>query len=164
MYGLQSYSHLPMLDVLSTLSLAARLVLTYSADLRLVWGVESPGCVLLINRLCKCMSRVFTKVKISGKILIGHVNVQSCHLIIFQYQPIRLQFSWLSVEQPTRFRLSVVYASLGIFNLIEDISNVNMPYWKMQAITTKSAVFFALGHQLRKSIMSKQLFYWVFKS
>ena len=28
----------------------------------------------------------------------------------------------------------------------------------MEAITTKSAVFFALGHQLRKSLMSEQLF------
>ena len=27
-------------------------------------------------------------------------NVQSCLLIIFQYQPISLQYSWLSVEQP----------------------------------------------------------------
>ena len=41
-----------MLDVLSTLCLAARLVLTCSADLRLVCGVDSPGCVLLLNKLC----------------------------------------------------------------------------------------------------------------
>ena len=35
--------------------------------------------------------------------LIGHVvNVQSCLLIIFQYQPISLRYSWLSVEQPVR--------------------------------------------------------------
>ena len=33
---------------------------------------------------------------------IGHVNVQSCLLINFQYKPISLQYSWLSVEQPIR--------------------------------------------------------------
>ena len=33
---------------------------------------------------------------------IEHVNVQSCLLIIFQYQPISLRFSWLSVDQPIR--------------------------------------------------------------
>ena len=35
---------------------------------------------------------------------IGHVDVQSCLLIIFQYQPIRLR---LSVEQPIRVWLNV---------------------------------------------------------
>ena len=33
---------------------------------------------------------------------------QSCLLIMFQYQPISLQYSQLSVEQPITFRLSVV--------------------------------------------------------
>ena len=47
---------------------------------------------------------------------IGHVDVQSCLLIIFQYQPITLQYSWLSVEQPIRFSLT---ASLRISNTIE---------------------------------------------
>ena len=33
---------------------------------------------------------------------IKHINVQSCLLIHFQYKPISLQYSWLSVEQPIR--------------------------------------------------------------
>ena len=33
---------------------------------------------------------------------IGHVNVESCLLIIFQYQLISWQFSWLSVEKSIR--------------------------------------------------------------
>ena len=57
-----------------------------------------------------------------------HVNVQSCLLILFQYQPISLLYSWLSVEQPFRCRLSVLYASLWISNTIEDNSNNNTPY------------------------------------
>ena len=36
------------------------------------------------------------------------VHVQNFLLIIFQYDPISLQYSWLSVEQPIRFWLSVV--------------------------------------------------------
>ena len=59
--------------------------------------------------------------------IISYVNLQSCLLIIFQYQPICMQYSWLSVEQPVRFRLSIVYASLGISNTKEDARNVNMP-------------------------------------
>ena len=34
---------------------------------------------------------------------IGNVNVQRCFLVIFQYKPFSLQYSWLSVEQPIRF-------------------------------------------------------------
>ena len=34
---------------------------------------------------------------------IGHVHVLSCLLIIYQYQPISMQFSRLSVENPIRF-------------------------------------------------------------
>ena len=34
---------------------------------------------------------------------IKHKNVQSCLLLNFQYKPISLQYSWLSVEQPIRF-------------------------------------------------------------
>ena len=48
-------------------------------------------------------------------LLIGHVNVRSCLLIIAiicQYQQISLQYSWLSVEHPIRFWLSVAWASL----------------------------------------------------
>ena len=33
---------------------------------------------------------------------IWYVNIQSCLLIIFQYQPISLLYSWWSVEQPIR--------------------------------------------------------------
>ena len=39
------------------------------------------------------------------------------------------RYSCLSVEQPIRFWLSVVYASLGISNTRTDNFNVNMPYW-----------------------------------
>ena len=53
--------------------------------------------------------------------LIRHVNVQSYLLIIFQYQPISLRYSW---------RLSIAQASLGISSKCEDNSNVNMPYYK----------------------------------
>ena len=42
-----------------------------------------------------------------------------------------MQYSWLSVEQPIRLRPSVVYASLGISDTIEDNSYVNMPYYPM---------------------------------
>ena len=59
--------------------------------------------------------------------LIGHVNVQSC-LLIFLYQPINLQYSLLIVVQPIRIRLSVVYASWGISNTVEDNSDINIPY------------------------------------
>ena len=65
---------------------------------------------------------------------IGHVNVQSCLLIIFKHRPISLQSSWLSAEQPIRFRLSVVYAALGISNTIEANSNVNMPYYRDNSV------------------------------
>ena len=37
---------------------------------------------------------------------IWHVYVQSCFPIIFQYQPISLQYAWLSAEQPIRVWLS----------------------------------------------------------
>ena len=54
--------------------------------------------------------------------------VQSCLHIVFLYQQISLQYSWLSVEQPIRFWLSVVYVSLGIPYTIEDNPDVNIPY------------------------------------
>ena len=40
------------------------------------------------------------------------------------------RYSCLCVEQPIRFRMSVVYASLGNSNTRTDNSNVNMPYCK----------------------------------
>ena len=51
---------------------------------------------------------------------------QNCLLIIFRYQPISLQDFWLPIEQPIRFRLSIVYTSLGLSNTEEGNSNVNM--------------------------------------
>ena len=59
--------------------------------------------------------------------IIGHVYVQSCLLIMFQYWPISLQSFQLSVERPIRFGLSAVWASLGISTTEEDNSNINMP-------------------------------------
>ena len=66
---------------------------------------------------------------------IGLVNVQSCVFIIFQYQPISLQHSLLTVEKPIIFWLSVVQASNGIFNKWEDNSNVNMSHWTLTCPT-----------------------------
>ena len=67
---------------------------------------------------------------------IGHVNNQSYFLIIISLSTnqlaVLLTECWTVdslVEQPLRFRLSVVYASLGITNITEDNSNVNMSYW-----------------------------------
>ena len=60
---------------------------------------------------------------------VGPGNVQSCLLIFFQYQPISLQYSLRSVEQSIRFRTSVVYASLGISNTIEDNSLLFIFYY-----------------------------------
>ena len=39
--------------------------------------------------------------------LVGHVNVQIYLLIILKYQPVSLQFSRLSVEQPIRFSIRI---------------------------------------------------------
>ena len=47
--------------------------------------------------------------------LIGHVNVRNCLLFIFQYQPITLQYSWLSVEQPIGFWLSDFFNTWEFF-------------------------------------------------
>ena len=53
--------------------------------------------------LCEHSDQVSYETKKSRiKIIIRHVNVQSCLLIIFQDQPISLQYSWLGVEQPIR--------------------------------------------------------------
>ena len=60
--------------------------------------------------------------------------------LFFQYEPISLQYSWLSAEQPIRFGLGVVYVSLGIPNIIEDNSDVNMTYyypWETQNIVSE---------------------------
>ena len=64
-------------------------------------------------------------------------------------QPISLQYSWLSVEQPIRFQLSVVYTSLGIgiSNTIEDNSNVNMPYLVIDWLAISAII---MKHQLNK--------------
>ena len=82
----------------------------------------------LVSSLCEYFWNTFHGLFDLG---IAQVNVQSFLLTNFQYQPISLQFSWLSVEQPIRFRLSVVYTctSLRISNTIEDNSNVDMPSW-----------------------------------
>ena len=66
---------------------------------------------------------------------IGHVHVQSCLLIIFRYQPISLQCSWLTIG----FRMSE--ALLGIYNTIEDNSNAIMPYWADFYYWTLTSVF-----------------------
>ena len=70
------------------------------------------------------MARCYKKVGHLGSMAIGHVFVHSCLFVIFQDQPISFQYSGLSVKQPIRFRLRVVYASLGISNTEEDNSNV----------------------------------------
>ena len=58
----------------------------------------------------------------------GHVNVQSCLLIVFEYQPISFyQYSWLSVERAFRFWSSVVQELLGVSNTEEGNSNVAYP-------------------------------------
>ena len=88
------------------------------------------------------------------RIIIGHVNVQSCLLIIFQYQPISLQYSWLSVEQPIRV-VYVVYASLGISDTMVDNSNVNMPYWDKLASDNEQLSFLCLN------LSQSKLFSWL---
>ena len=52
---------------------------------------------------------------------------QSYLLTIFQYQPIDMQYLGLNVEQPIKLWLSVVLASLGISNTLDDNSNINTP-------------------------------------
>ena len=39
---------------------------------------------------------------VTWQLLKGHISVQSCLYIEYQYKPISLQYSWLSVEQPIR--------------------------------------------------------------
>ena len=58
---------------------------------------------------------------------------RACLLNIFQYQPITLRYTWLSVEQPIGFPLIDVYASSGISNKWEDNSNVNMPDYSVNS-------------------------------
>ena len=82
---------------------------------------------------------------VGGLKLIGHVKAQRVLLIIFQFQPISLQYSRLSVEQPIRFRLSVVFASLGISKTIEDNSNVNMPYYHSLFTLDTDSQYFHIG-------------------
>ena len=40
-------------------------------------------------------------------LIIGHVSVLRCLLINFQYKPISLQYTWLSVNQPIRINCSL---------------------------------------------------------
>ena len=88
-------------------------------------------------------------IKFYTPLAIGHVNVQSCLLIIFQYQPISLQYSWQSVEQPIRFQLSVVYLLLESSNTKEDNSNVNTP-WKVKLLWTERTASYNLFFRIRK--------------
>ena len=46
----------------------------------------------------------------------GHVNAHSCLLINFQYIPISLPYSSLSVEQPIKLTECYIIVSLGISN------------------------------------------------
>ena len=64
-------------------------------------------------------------------------------------QPISLQYSWRSVEQPIRFQLSVVYTSLGIgiSNTIEDNSSVNMPYLVIDWLAISAIIMKLLNKQ-----------------
>ena len=85
-----SLTFLPSLQLISRLkfyhNLFSELRSGYSprqANLTIIWSAASLALDMLL--------------------LIGHVNVQSCLLIIFQHQPISLKYSWLSVEQPIRF-------------------------------------------------------------
>ena len=54
-------------------------------------------------RYSKCLSVILSHMQ-----LIGPIDVQNFLPISFQYQPISLQYSWLSVEPPIRFWLSFV--------------------------------------------------------
>ena len=59
--------------------------------------------------------------------ILGHAYVQSCLLIIFQYHPISLQFSWLSVEQPNRiWHGLVLYKHHWEFPIAYMIRNITM--------------------------------------
>ena len=93
------------------------------------WCKRTTWIILLITRLLASRINVLLPnlVKIQQFIPIGHVNVQSCPLIVFQYQLISLLCSWLSVEQPIRFWPSVAYLSLGCSNTVVDNLNVTMP-------------------------------------
>ena len=57
------------------------------------------------------------------------------------------RYSCLSFEQPIRFRLSVVYATLGISNTIEDNPYVNMPYCNVRGYTILSMKYLFLSSQ-----------------
>ena len=67
--------------------------------------------------------------------LIGHVNVQNCLLIIFQYQPITLQYSWLSVEQPIGFWLS------DFFNTWEFFCGFHLYHWSHRSSVPSGEVW-----------------------
>ena len=92
------------------------------------------------------------KTLFSGWKILGHAPVGKCFityqsflLIILQYQPTSSQYSWPSIKQPIRFRLSVVFASLGISKAIDDISNVHMIIWAYILFLLGPCVIFTLG-------------------
>ena len=75
-------------------NLGKRLIFSYHSGL--VWGGKTKE---MKKSLLSGMELGSTEVV---QIWIGHVNVQNCLLIDFQYKPICLQFPWLSVDQPIR--------------------------------------------------------------
>ena len=79
---------------------------------------KSPSCYQanLAEQIQSCIT--FTA---HSLISIGHVNIQSCLLIIFKYQPISLQYSWLSVESQLYYFDSVMYKHNREFPLQEKI-------------------------------------------
>ena len=88
-------------------------------------------------------------------VLVEHVNVQSCLLILYQYQPMSLQYSWLSVEQPIRFRLSVVYATLGISNTMEDDPLLQVIIVIILSLIWAQCFYYKTGHvKLAKKCIS----------
>ena len=116
--------------------IASRLFIPVFRDLKVV-------SLFKVRQLTSWSTMLATVV--GGLKLIGHINAQSFLLIIFQFQPISLQYSRLSVEQPIRFRLSVVFASLGISKTIEDNSNVNMPYYHSLFTLDTDSQYFHIG-------------------
>ena len=76
------------------------------------------AAVMTAYTICSLCSRRWHNMSLkTGKTSgIRHVNVQSCNLIIFQCWLISLQYSWLSVEQPSsQIWLSII----GNFQLID---------------------------------------------
>ena len=80
-------------------------------------------------------------------------NTQSCLLIIFQYQPIRFQYSWLSIEQPIRYWLlqklpwKFVTHMMIIPILTCPINNgpINLSLWSCRLSSDSSDSLIAVG-------------------